>query len=295
MNFWRSNKRPGGLPLGLGAKKRPQFCEPSVFGQSEKKWLDPLAAKASSTLLRRAFTLIELLVVIAIIAILASMLLPALSRAKAKAKTVECFNNLRNMGQATYMYAIDFQDWIPQDTFGTRMFFANRFAPYVGGPPIPTQSEMDSAYLYDVYKKMRIYQCPSLPQKPGNQDFVLDYTINSIDWKRYAVTRQYSGAIEASKLSEAPGGPSIVLYMTEINAGPGTPLTPRGFDAWDLWNPTLTTFNERGLVNSAPRMIHANDQRHLGYTTVVFLDGHNEKRRLRTNALPITLFNPLHR
>ena len=248
-----------------------------------------------SPLARTAFTLIELLVVIAIIAILAAMLLPALSRAKAKAKAVECFNNLRNLGQATYIYTIDFQDWIPRDTFGTRMFFANRFAPYVGGPPILPQRETDAAYLYDIYKKMRVYQCPSLPEKPGNQDFVLDYTINSIDWKRYAVTRQYTGAIEASKLTEAPGGPSIVLYMTEINAGPGTPLTPRGFDTWDLWNPTLTTFNERGLINPTPRMIHASDRRHGGYTTVVFLDGHTEKRRLRTNDLPITLFNPLHR
>jgi prepilin-type N-terminal cleavage/methylation domain-containing protein/prepilin-type processing-associated H-X9-DG protein len=242
----------------------------------------------------RAFTLIELLVVIAIIAILASLLLPAMSRAKASAKTVQCFNNLRNLGMATYLYAGDFQDWIPRDTFGTYMFFANKFAPYVGGPQIPYAREIDRDYLYEVYKKIPVYRCPSLPRKSGPQDFVLNYTINSIDWQRYERTRQYTGAIAASKLTEAPGGPSVVLYMTEINTRPGTPLTPKGFDVWDLWNPTQMTFNERGLTNPTPRMIHANDRRHGGYTTIVFLDGHNEKRRLRPNDLPITLFNPLH-
>jgi prepilin-type N-terminal cleavage/methylation domain-containing protein len=106
---------------------------------------------------REGFTLIELLVVIAIIAILAAMLLPALSRAKAKAQTTQCINNMKQLQLCWHMYCDDNNDSLPPN--GTQAMGTSWIDGSAHSDTTPVFIEAGLLYPYN--KSYRIYACPA--------------------------------------------------------------------------------------------------------------------------------------
>jgi len=115
----------------------------------------------------RGFTLIELLVVIAIIAILAAMLLPALSKAKAKGQEIACLNNLRQLQICWNMYVEDEQDRMPPNVcsnyVAARTIINSTANSWLGGNAYmdTTTDFIENGALFTYNKSVGIYKCPS--------------------------------------------------------------------------------------------------------------------------------------
>ncbi len=161
---------------------------------------------------RRGFTLIELLVVIAIIAILAGMLLPALSKAKSKATGISCLSNTKQLTLAAHLYGVDYNDSIPPN-------YLSDTNAWIGGnvlslPGATNIWDIRNGRLFPYNGSEKIYTCPSdqVNLKQGGRTF--------------AVSRVRSYSLSGMMGINTPGAADSVHQGVKENTKFGNVLAP---------------------------------------------------------------------
>jgi prepilin-type N-terminal cleavage/methylation domain-containing protein/prepilin-type processing-associated H-X9-DG protein len=209
---------------------------------------------------RIGFTLIELLVVIAIIAILAGMLLPALSKAKEKSRKTSCTNNLKQMGLAMHIFADDNEGLIPR---GNEPYWWQVFIPYLGG----------TVAKADQYGRVKVYTCPSYPDKRQR----MCYVVNAWQFSglRDTVGFELNGLNKISRIQM----PTETIYFADNENGSWRPIYTGtniiGSDLVnDVWNPIHLPYTSTAPTAplSGERRVAA--ARHAKGSNFMYFDGH---------------------